>query len=104
MRRAVTLSLHERAPSVTANSSERTFAMSPLGKYTSLIAPLESVYQTFESLPIAVPSPCLRPVVQFADAPGAPGATLSAATDASIDPKIAVAANVIAVLFNTMTN
>jgi hypothetical protein len=33
------------------------------------------VYQTFESIPTDVPSPCLLPVVQFADAPGAPGAT-----------------------------
>ena len=83
---------------MTANSRERTFAMSPLGKYTSLNAPLESVYHTLESRPIAVPSPCLKPVVQLAEAPGAPGATLSAAIEDSMDPKIAVAANTIAVL------
>ena len=60
---------------MTANSSERTLAESPRGKYTSLNAPPDSVYHTFEAVLTDVPRPCLLPVVQFADAPGAPGAT-----------------------------
>jgi hypothetical protein len=62
-------------PSVTASSSDRTCAVSPRGWYTSLNAPPDSVYQTFDCVPTDVPRPCLLPVVQFADAPGFPGAS-----------------------------
>src|SRR3954447_4144496 len=63
------------APSETTNWVSRLLSVSILGKYTSLIVPALSVYQTLlAAAPIAVPKPSLSPGDQVAAAPGYPGA------------------------------
>src|SRR3954468_20116224 len=58
-------------PSETTNCVSRLLSVSILGKYTSLIVPAFSVYQTLlADAPIAVPKPSLSPGDQVAAAPG----------------------------------
>src|SRR4051812_11591394 len=62
-------------PSETTSWVSLLLSVSILGKYTSLIVPALSVYQTLlAAAPIAVPKPSLSPGDQVAAAPGYPGA------------------------------